>query len=505
MILLEVRRMKTDDEVKLLLKHIRKGKSQAVAAAKAGMCESTARKYQQSAKLPSEIKPIRKHRTRENPFAADWAWIESEMKRDPALQANTLFELLADKYPGRYQEGQLRTLQRHIRSWRASDGPEREVMFPQIHEPGRMAQSDFTLMNELEITISRAIFDHLIFHFMLTYSNMEAVHICFSESFEALSEGMEACIWELGGTPLWHRTDNLTAAVIKPLPDGGHEFTDKYQTLLAYYSMEPRANKAGCANQNGDVEQSHHRFKKAVDQALRVRGHRDFANRETYTAFLQALVKKRNLSRSKRIAIERPLLQELPKKPLNLSREFTVRVSRFSLINVLTNHYSVPSRLIGSRVKVRLRAEHLEVYLGTVLVLTLPRMRGRNRQRVDYRHVVWSLLRKPGAFASYCYREELFPTTTFRRAYDIYQEKIPIKADREYVRLLHLAASDSEQDVENALLLLLETETVPDVESVSAIIARPLAIHVPEILKPDLNLAIYDGLLSNGEFLAKSA
>lgn len=496
--------MKTDGEVRLLLKHIAQGKSQAIAAAKAGMCESTARKYQHATKLPSQLKPLRTHRTRENPFAADWDWIEGEISHDPALQANTLFELLTEKYPGRYQEGQLRTLQRHIRSWRACEGPEREVMFPQVHEPGRMAQSDFTSMNELHITIAGAAFDHLLFHFMLTFSNMEAVHICFSESFEALSEGMEACIWEIGGTPLWHRTDNLSAAVVKPLPDG-HEFTDNYKKVLAHYAMEPRANKAGCANQNGDVEQSHHRFKRAVDQALRVRGHRNFASREAYAAFLIAMVAKRNRSRSKRIDIERPLLRALPARPLNFQREIKVRVSRFSLINVLSNHYSVPSRLIGSVVKVRLRAEQLDVYLGTSCVLTLPRLRGSKRQRIDYRHIVWSLLRKPGAFASYCYREELFPTTAFRRVYDLYQEKIPLKADRDYVRLLHLAASESEQEVDSALLLLLESGVIPDIEGIKAIIARPIVAHVPDIMKPNLDLSIYDGLLNDGATYAQSA
>jgi hypothetical protein len=496
--------MKTDKEVILLLKSIAEGKTQLVAAAKAGMCINTASKYRHAKKSPSQLKEARTHRTRDDPFMLDWAWVEAEMKRDPGLQANTLFELLCEKNPERYQEGQLRTLQRRIRSWRALDGPEREIMFPQIHEPARMAQSDFSSMNELKITIAGIEFPHLIFHFMLTYSNMEAVHVCFSESFEALSEGMEACIWEIGGTPRWHRTDNLSAAVVKPLPEG-HEFTENYLTLLAHYAMEPHANKAGCANQNGDVEQSHHRFKRATDQALRVRGHRDFADRAAYAAFLAALVQKRNRSRSKRIAIERPLLRELPAKPLDFRRELKIRVSRFSLINVLGNHYSVPSRLIGSVVNVRLRAEAFDVYSGTVCLLTLPRLRGRNRQRIDYRHVIWSLLRKPGAFASYCYREELFPTTTFRRAYDAYIQHNATKADREYLRLLHLAASESEQDVETALTLLLEAGKTPLFETVSEMILRSFATRVPEITKPQLNLSIYDGLLNTGVQNAQSA
>jgi hypothetical protein len=496
--------MKTDGEVRLFVDELRKGSSQAVAAARSGMSERTARKYERLAKLPSQLKNPRLHRTREDPFADDWAWIEEEITRDPALQANTLFEILCEQHPERYQAGQLRTLQRHIRSWRARAGPEREIMFPQIHEPGRMAQSDFSSMNELNITIAGEIFPHLIFHFMLTYSNMEAVSICFSESFEALSEGMETCIWEIGGTPQWHRTDNLSAAVLRPTSEG-HEFTENYRALLAYYVMDPHANKAGCANQNGDVEQSHHRFKKAVDQSLRVRGHRNFLDRDSYAAFLLALVQKRNRSRSKRIAIERPLLRALPTQPMDFCRELKIRVSRFSLINVLQNHYSVPSRLIGSIVTVRLRAERLEIYLGAEHILTLPRLRGKDRQRIDYRHIIWSLLRKPGAFASYCYREELFPTTAFRRAYDVFHENMPSKADREYLRILYLAASHSESEVETALLLLLEDGKIPYLEIVKDLAVRASATIVPTIAKPAVSLAIYDGLLSDGGLFEKSA
>lgn len=496
--------MKTDGEVRVLLKQRKHGKSQVVAAAQAGMSERTARKYERAAALPSQVKQARSHRTRIDPFARDWSWIEEEMTRDPGLQANTLFELLCEQHPDRYQQGQLRTLQRHIRSWRATCGPEREIMFPQVHEPARMAQSDFSSMNELKVTIAGETFAHLIFHFVLTYSNMEAVKICFSESFEALSESMESCIWEIGGTPRWHRTDNLSAAVVNPTIDG-HEFTENYAKLLAHYEMEPRANKAGCANQNGDVEQSHHRFKMAVDQALRVRGHRNFPHRQAYADFLAALVQKRNRSRRDRIAIERPLLRALPEKPLNFTREIKARVSRFSLIHVMGNHYSVPSRLIGSTVTVRLRAEQIEISLGTAHVLVLPRLRGRDRQHVDYRHVIWSLIRKPGAFASYCYREELFPTTAFRRAYDAYQEHFPANADREYLRVLHLAASGSESDVEAALLLLLEAGSVPRFDMVKAMAAHANVTHIPSITKPNIDLTIYDRLLTHGETLEQSA
>ncbi|WP_224796857.1 IS21 family transposase, partial [Pandoraea sputorum] len=250
------------------------------------MSERTVRKYERAGKLPSQMKTPRTHRTRTNPFLTDWPWVQAQLQRDPALQAKTLFVLLCEAYPGRYQENQLRTLQRHVQAWRAQSGPEREIMFPQEHVPGRMAQSDFTEMNSLGVTIAGAPFEHLVYHLVLTYSNVEAIRICFSESFESLAEGLEACLWQIGGVPQWHRTDNLTAAVRDLDRDGRHEFTANYRGLLNHYGMQPSANTAGCANQNGDVEQSHFRFKTAVDQALRVRGSREFDDRTAYERFL---------------------------------------------------------------------------------------------------------------------------------------------------------------------------------------------------------------------------
>ncbi len=295
-------------------------------------------------------------------------------------------------------------------------------MFSQEHVPGRMAQSDFSSMNALGITIAGSLFPH---HLVLTYSNVEAVRICFSESFEALAEGLEACLWQIGGTPKWHRTDNLSAAVRDLDRKGMHEFTQNYRTLLAHYGMQPSANRAGCAHQNGDVEQSHFRFKQAVDQALRIRGHRDFGARSEYEHSLAELVRQRNLTRTQRFETDRAALKPLPAAPLDFTREIMVRVSRFSLIRVLNNYYSVPSRLIGVTLKVRMHAERLELYHSWTHVLTLPRLIGRNQRRIDYRHLIWSLVRKPSAFAAYCYRDELFPSTVFRHAYDVLLEALP--------------------------------------------------------------------------------
>jgi transposase len=487
--------MKKDGEIKLLLEERRTGASQKLAAARTGMSERTVRKYEQGGKLPSQMKAPRAHRTRKNPFAADWPWVEEQLKRDQALQTKTLFALLCQAYPGRYQESQLRTLQRHVQGWRIQHGDEREVMFQQQHVPGRMAQSDFTVMNALGVTIDHVAFPHLVYHLVLTYSNVEAVRVCFSESFEALAEGLEACLWQIGGVPVWHRTDNLSAAVRELDRNGLHEFTDNYRALMGHYGMQPSANKAGCANQNGDVEQSHFRFKTAVDQALRVRGSRDFANRAAYEHFLLDLVRSRNLTRAQRFEADRAALGPLPAAPLNFTREFTLRVSRFSLIRVLNNHYSVPSRLIGTRVKVRVRSETLELHHGATHVLTLPRLAGRNQRRIDYRHLIWSLVRKPGAFANYCYREELFPTTTFRRAYDALLTATPSRADRDYLRLLHLAASGSEAEVERIIAHLLAGNLVPTFEAVRSQAGQAGPEQAPAIGKAIINLASYDSLI----------
>ena len=121
--------MKKDGEIKLLLDERGKGTKQKLAAARAGVSERTARKYEQAGKLPSQMKKPRTHRTRDDPFVGDWPWVEAQIRDDPALQTKTLFALLCAAFPGRYQEGQLRTLQQHVQAWRVRHGPGRRSCF----------------------------------------------------------------------------------------------------------------------------------------------------------------------------------------------------------------------------------------------------------------------------------------------------------------------------------------------------------------------------------------
>src|SRR5258708_25678581 len=205
--------MKKDAEVIRYMKERHKGTTKRVAAARAGMSERTARKYERAGKLPSQLKRPRTWRTRVNPFEEDWAWVVEQLERDPAIQSTTLFALLCERHPERYRPTQDRTLRRHIARWKALHGPEKEVIFEQIHTPGERAQSDFSHMENLGVTIAGEPFAHMVYHFVLTYSNVEAASICFSETFEALAEGIEKALWHLGGVPQQHRTDHLSAAV----------------------------------------------------------------------------------------------------------------------------------------------------------------------------------------------------------------------------------------------------------------------------------------------------
>ena len=490
--------MKRDAEVRVLLRERGKGKTQEQAGARAGMSVRTARRYEHLGKLPSESKQPRSYRTRANPFSDDWPWVTKQLEADSAFQTSTLFELLCERTPGRYEAGQLRTLQRQIALWRMQHGPDLEVMFPQVHEPGRQAQSDFTHMSELGVTIAGIAFPHLLYHLVFSYSNVEAVQLCFSETFEALAEGFEACLWELGGVPQEHRTDHLSAA-IRPLDAEGRALASaRYEALMGHYGVQPTTNNTGVAHENGDVEQSHHRLKVALDQALRVRGSRDFPSREGYLRFVRDLVRRRNLTRQVRWSEEQQVLRPLPARALNPCHELRVVVTPFSTIRVLRNTYSVPSRLIGRSVTVRARAETLEVYHGMTHLLTMPRLLGEGRHRIDYRHVIWSLVRKPGAFAGYRYRDELYPSLAFRAAYDSLHAAIAGRADGEYLRLLHLAASTSESDVEAALGLVAEHRQVPTFEAVRQLVRDPIPPAPPMLTTATLDLGVYDHLLSGG-------
>src|SRR5256886_2194638 len=487
--------MKNDYEVKLYMSERRKGMTQKQAAARAGISERTARKYEQAGALPSALKRPHAWQTRSNPFEEDWPWVVEQLERDPALQSTTLFALLCERHPDRYRPTQDRTLRRHIARWRVLHGPEKDIIFEQVHTPGERAQSDFTHMDDLGVTIAGEPFPHLIYHCVLTYSNVEAASICFSETFEALAEGIEKALWQIGGVPKLHRTDHLSAAVRRLRQLEKEEWTLRYQALMAHYGMQPTWNNVSIAHENGDVEQSHHRFKEAVDQALRVRSSRDFASRAAYEHFLQNLIHKRNQTRAEKFSAEKASLRPLPSRELAPCKELRVVVSQFVTITVVTNRYSVFSRLMGTTILVRVRSEHLEDYVGTTRVFEIPRLIGKHHHRIDYHHVIHALVRTTKAFSAYRYRDVLFPPTTFPQAYDRLASSGIERADRDYVRIFHLAATTSEEEVETALQIVLEAGKIPSFLTMRDLVQIPTMRTVPVLSTPELNLTFYDQLI----------
>ena len=487
--------MVTDKQVRRLMNLIRRGKGQAAAAAGAGMDEKTARKYLGSGKLPSESRREHTWRTRADPFVDVWEDVSSQLGLHPGLQAKTLFEDLRRRYPGSFAEGQLRTLQRRVKIWRATEGPSREVFFPQEHHPGVLCASDFCHMTGLGVTIQGQVFVHLLYHFVLTYSNWETGSVCCSESFESLSAGLQSALFELGGVPGRHRTDRLSAAVQKPeSPDA---FTRRYEALLGHYGLSAERTQAGHAHENGDVEQSHRRIKEALDQALLLRGSREFASREDYVEFLRRLFRERNAGRQSRLSEELKELRPLPCRRYESFTKLEVRVGPSSTIRVKHNTYSVMSRLIGEMVEVRLYAEHLEVWYGQRLLEHLPRLRGESRYRIDYRHIIDWLVRKPGAFANYRYQSDLFPTSRFRMAYDALRQTKLHRADREYLRILQLAARQTQDGVDDALRLLFASGDPITADAVEEIVTSGQQAPAPtDVMVPAVDLSAYDCLLA---------
>lgn len=478
---------------------IRKNKSQGLAAAKAGISERSARRIESAVTLPSQ-NPRRYWRSRADPFAQVWdTEIVPLLKSAPKLMAITLLRKLQDDHPGRFPDGMLRTLQRHIRQWRALEGPPKKVFFPQEHAPGHRGLSDFTAMGELRITIANAPFAHILYHFVLAFSRWEHAEVVEDgESFESLSKGLQNALWQAGGAPQEHRSDSLSAA-FKNLTEE-KDFTVRYTGLLDHYGMAGTRNNRGVSHENGSVESSHRYLKEAIEQALLLRGHRDFEDRAAYEAFVREAVMRRNRRNAAAFRIEREHLQDLPVRRSTDFVEEDARVTRCSTFTVRAILYSAPSRLIGHLLKVRLYSDRLDCYLSGALVLTRARgtrspITGRGRM-IDYRHFIDGLKRKPQAFKGMVFRDALFPRDAYRRTWEQLDLKLTQRqACRTIVALLEMAARDGVEGVlAQRLDALLVAGELPDVKRLREEFA-PRKAEQPQITVEIPAASVYDALL----------
>ncbi len=483
--------------------NIRKNKSQALAAAKIGISERSARRIDSAVTLPSQ-NPRRYWRARADPFAQVWGTeVVPLLKSAPKLMAITLLRKLQEDHPERFPDGVLRTLQRHIRQWRALEGPPKEVFFPQEHAPGHRGLSDFTAMGELHITIANAPFAHILYHFVLAFSRWEHAEVVEGgESFEALSKGLQNALWQAGGAPQEHRSDSLSAA-FKNLTEE-RDFTVRYTALLDHYGMAGTRNNRGVSHENGSVESSHRYLKEAIEQALLLRGHRDFEDRAAYEAFVREAVMCRNRRNAAAFGIEREQLQDLPARRSTDFVEEEARVTRCSTFTVRAILYSAPSRLIGHRLKVRLYSDRLDCYLSGALVLTRARgtrspITGRGRM-IDYRDFIDALKRKPQAFKGLAFRDALFPREAYRRTWEQLELKLTQRqACQSIVALLEMAARDGVEGVlAQRLDALLVAGELPDVKRLREEFA-PRKAELPQVTVQIPAASVYDALLPSAQ------
>lgn len=483
----------TDQQVRLYMK-FRSTHTQAAAAAKAGFCERTARSLDDDPRPTSQRKRPRTWRTRPDPLAGVWKRAEEVLATTPGLMAITLHEILQDEFGEvAVPDSVRRTLERRVGQWRALHGPDKEVFFPQTQVPGRLGLSDFTNAGELGVTIAGEPLSHRLFHFRLAYSGWEhAAVVLGGESFTALAQGLQDALWRLGGVPMEHRTDSLSAAFRNLDADARADATRRYAALCAHYGMTATRNNRGEAHENGTVESANRHLKRRLDQAMRRRGSRDFCSLEDYRAFVAKVIDRHNRRKNQRVAEEQPFLRPLPASRTADFTELTVPVTRNSTVSIDKVLYTVPARLIGQRLRVHLYDGRIELYLGSTHVDTRERLRSQGKARahaVNYRHVIGALRRKPQALRGLAYRDALFPRPAYARTWAALERALPSKAAcKAMVALLDLAAyGGCEATLAARLDSILDDGDLPDIEALIAEFRPALqTIEDVRILPPDI-------------------
>jgi hypothetical protein len=422
----------------------RQSKDAATAAAKSGFSRSTGYRIEDDPRLPSQKKALRGRR-RPDPLSEVWdSEIVPILKSAPGIRAIAVLEEIRRRHP-EIAASVRRTLERRMRTWRALAGPEQDVIFRQQHEPGRLGLSDFTDTSVLGITVGGMALEHRLYHFRLAFSGFEHAHVVLGgESFVALSEGLQNALWGLGGTPREHRTDSLSAAFCNLERDAQEDLTLRYQELMGHYGMTPARNNLGVAHENGSIESSHGHLKKALEDALLLRGNRDFDDLDAYRRFVDEIVGRRNANNRKRIELERPMLAALPKRRTIDYEEKIVIVTSSGGFILRRVFYTAPSRLIGHHLRVHLYDDRLECFLGATPMMTLrrgwPVSDSKGGHVIDYRHVIHALRKKPMALNNLVYRDQLFPRPAYARAFEALQQSVGDKrACKLTVELLALA------------------------------------------------------------------
>ncbi|MCP4211908.1 MAG: IS21 family transposase [Halieaceae bacterium] len=457
----------TPEQVKLFMKHRTKGDTQQQAGAKAGISERSARRID-SGVLPRKREP-RHWRTRKDPFVTVWvSEILPLLEKAPTLAPTTLFEDLQDRHPGHFSNKLKRTFQRRVKDWKALHGPDKEVMFRQSKQAGRLGLSDFTDLNDINITIAGELLNHRLYHFRLPYSGWSHIKVILGgESYTALAEGLQEALQRLGGAPKEHRTDSLSAAYKNLSKSEQEDLTERYQSLCEHYGMTPTRNNRGVSHENGAVESPHGHIKNRIRQALLLRESHDFVSLDDYRQWLDGLIRRFNRRCDDALEIERDKLLALPIHNATDYTEQVVKVTSSSTIDVRRVLYSVPARLAGESLRLHIYDDRIEAYVGSTLAHTLTRAYTLNHNQrarcIDYRHLIGQLVRKPQAFRYSQLRDDLLPNATYQQIWvAIDQQLDPRAACKRIVGILSLATrADCEQPLGAYLQQQIAKDNLP--------------------------------------------
>lgn len=488
----------SDHQMRLYMSY-RQTLSPEAAAAKAGFSRPTAYRIESDPRLPSQ-KAEPRQRRRPDPLAPYWdAEVVPILKSAPGIRTIGVLEELRRRHP-ELNPNIRRTLERRITAWRALHGPEQDVIFRQEHEPGRLGLSDFTDTSSLAIIIAGQPLPHRLYHFRLAFSGFEHAHVVLGgESFVALAEGLQNALWALGGVPKEHRSDSLSAAFRNLDAAAQDDLTQRYQGLMRHYDMEPSRNNAGIAHENGSIESPHGHLKAVLKDALLLRGTCEFASLDAYRAFIDEIIGRRNAHNRKRIEIERAVLAPLPKRRTADFEEKIVTVTSSGGFILKRVFYTVPSRLIGHRLRVRVFDDRIDCFLGATLVAALrrgqPASHSKGGHVVDYRHVIHALRKKPMALLNLVYRDQLFPRPAYGRAFEALRQSCDERsACKIMVELLALAHERScEAELAGMIDADLDAGRLPDLAILRARL-RPQETPVPNVTVALAPLGIYDEL-----------
>ncbi len=426
--------------------------------------------------------------------------------KEDDYEATFLLEHIQGLYPGKYSGKDLRTLQRRVEEYNASLDKDHEIMFRQEHKPGVLMVCDFTHPKEkIKVTINGKPFKLILFHARLPHSGLSYMQVFegSGESIEKLSQGLNNAFEYMGGVPEKLRTDSLSAAFKNLSKKESEDLTQRFQAVVDHYEIEATRINKGKSHENGAIESPHGHVKTYLRQSLAIRGSINFDSGEAYQAFIMESMEKRNLRCNKtRVAAECASLKPLPSSRALEYQETSVRVSSGSIIQVRNSVYTVPPSLIGKMLLVRLYNDRLACYLGHKHVATLKRVYSTTKERernIDPRHLLPWLMRKPGAFAHYVYRDDLLKNLQYLYIWEYISRTMSEQAaSKLMVRLLKLAYIYSFEDEVAAIVIdWIEKERVLDITALeNRFIPKREIVSALKVAQHDLSA--YKDLMNRG-------